>query len=314
MQIIDADTIHQSITYPELTDGLLRLHREGPGTLEDMLLNESDSGGSGNLILIRAAFQPGKAIGVKMAAIFPDNKELPSVNAAFVLFDGSNGLPVCLLDGTALTYRKTAADSALGSQLLSREDSHSFLMVGAGAMSTHLVRAHLSVRPNLKSVKIWNRTAERARDVACQLGLEGIETEVAQDLDAAVAVSDIICCATMTRQPLIQGRLLKPGAHLDLVGAYQPDMREADDECMRRGRLYVDSRKTTVGVIGEISEPMEKGIITDDSVLADFYDLSDPGFSLNRESTDITVFKNGGGGHLDLMTARLIMDRSAAEA
>ena len=309
MEFISADTVYQCLTYRQLTDGLLRLHREEPAALQDMLLGEGRSGPD-NFILIRAAFQSGKAVGVKMATVFPGNQSLPAVQAAFVIFDGRNGAPLGMIDGTALTHRKTAADSALGSKLLSREDSKSLLMVGAGGMSPHLIRAHLAVRPKLQTVRLWNRTAARAHAVVELLDHEGITVEVADDLAESVATSDIICCATMSNTPIIKGEWLQPGSHLDLVGAYRIDMREADDECLRKSHLFVDSRKTTIGEIGEIDIPLKAGVITEQSIIADYYDLANPEFAWRRAGTDITVLKNGGGGHLDLMTARLIFEQA----
>ncbi|MCB1757266.1 MAG: ornithine cyclodeaminase [Gammaproteobacteria bacterium] len=309
MEFISADTVYQCLTYGQLTDGLLRLHREEPAALQDMLLGEGRSGPD-NFILIRAAFQSGKAVGVKMATVFPGNQSLPAVQAAFVIFDGRNGAPLGMIDGTALTHRKTAADSALGSKLLSREDSKSLLMVGAGGMSPHLIRAHLAVRPKLQTVRLWNRTAARAHAVVELLDHEGITVEVADDLAESVATSDIICCATMSNTPIIKGEWLQPGSHLDLVGAYRIDMREADDECLRKSHLFVDSRKTTIGEIGEIDIPLKAGVITEQSIIADYYDLANPEFAWRRAGTDITVLKNGGGGHLDLMTARLIFEQA----
>lgn len=309
MNMIDAETVHQCISYRELVDGLYQLHRENPCDLNDILLKDKPEDAE-NFMLVRAAFQGGQAIGVKMASIFPKNENMPSIQAVFVLFDGCNGEPLGLVDGTALTYRKTASDSALGSHLLSRPDSRSLLMVGAGSMSMHLIEAHLVARPSLEKVSIWNRTPARAQEIASMLTKKGIDITVKCDLESAVKEADVISCATMSITPIIQGQWLNQGTHLDLVGAYRPDMREADDECLLRSRLFVDSRKTTIGEIGEIEIPLQQGVISEETILGDLYDMCKPGFDLQRTSDDITVFKNGGGAHLDLMTARLIYDHA----
>jgi ornithine cyclodeaminase len=312
MKFITADTIYNSVSYTHLVETLLGLHQEGPSVLNDTLLGNTEDKEADNFMLIRAAFSSGKAIGIKMASIFPANKSIPTVQGVFVIFDGVNGTPIGIFDGTALTHRKTAAASALGSNLLSRSNSSSFLMVGAGAMSAHLIRAHLAVRPSLTNLKIWNRSSTRAHSIAHTLSDEGINISPVTDLQTAVNSADIICCATMSHKPIIKGQWLKKGAHLDLVGAYKLNMREADDDCFRRGKLFVDNRKTTLGEIGEIDIPLKAGIINEQSIIADFYDMCLPDFIYRRKDEDITVFKNGGGGHLDLMIARIILQASAA--
>ncbi len=309
MKMIDADTVHSCISYPDLINGLIRMHQEERCSIKDVLLGEGDSSNSDNFLFVRSAIQPGKTLAVKMATIFPVNTDRPSIQAVVVLFDGNTGTPLGVVDGNAITHRKTAADSALGSKLLSRENSKHFLMVGAGSMAEHLIRAHIAVRPQLQTLKIWNRSPERAVQVQQKLQQEGLTVDVVQDLAAAASQSDIICSATMVTDPIIQGQWLQPGSHLDLVGAYRLDMREADDECLRRGLLYVDNRKTTLGEIGEIEIPRKAGVISADSILGDFYDLCAEESTFKRDDADITVFKNGGGGHLDLMTSRLIFDR-----
>jgi ornithine cyclodeaminase/alanine dehydrogenase-like protein (mu-crystallin family) len=173
--------------------------------------------------------------------------------------------------------------------------------VGAGTVARSLREAYGAAFPDARFL-VWNRS----RDQAMRLASWFPDTEVIDDLAAGVERADVITCATMTTTPVIRGEWLRPGQHLDLIGAYRPDMREADDEVLRRGRLFVDARHTTIGHIGEVMIPMEAGVIGEDDILADFYDLSHGGFA--RESEDeITVFKNGGGAHLDLMCARYIL-------
>ncbi|MBT8249962.1 MAG: hypothetical protein KJN81_06835 [Acidimicrobiia bacterium] len=266
-------------------------------------------GGEG--ILIRAAWQSGQALGVKLATIFPGNTELPSVHGVYVLFDGSNGSPVAIIDGTWLTWFKTSCDSALAADYLARSDAGHMLMVGAGAMAPHLIKAHLSVRPSIKDVVIWNRTPERASELASALAaeLDGVSVSAVTDLESAVGEADVISSATMTVDPLIYGDWLQPGTHLDLVGAYTPGMREADDVAIARTRVFVDSRDTTIGEIGELIDPIANGTITEADVLADLYQLCQGSLAGRTSDDEITLFKNGGGGHLDLMTAQFVMSQ-----
>ncbi len=161
---------------------------------------------------------------------------------------------------------------------------------------------------SIERVIVWNRTRSRAEALAATLNLPA-EVEVADDLDAAVARADTISCATMTTSPILDGDSLRPGAHVDLIGAYRPDMREADDETLRRGRLFVDARETTIGEIGELMIPMASGALAETDVLADLRDLA-AGAQGRRTDDEITVFKNGGGAHLDLMTAEFFLGRA----
>ena len=318
MRFIDARQVHQACDYLALTDALQRFHAEDPAAIDDILLTESSGSSTVTHFIARAAWQRDRAAGIKLVTVFPDNPmdtpELPAVQAVFVLFDGRDGRPQAIIDGTALAYRKTAADSALGSRLLSSPDVKTLLMVGAGGLAPHLVRAHLAVRPSIAKVLLWNRTRWRAVSVSESLAEDGVEISVVDDLASAARESQLICCATMATEPLIYGEWLQPGAHLDLVGAFTSTMREADDEALRRASIFVDSRETTVPIIGELVIPLANGVITESDVLADHYDLI-RNYHPGRQSNDeVTLFKNGGGGHLDLMTARFILEQTSGEA
>lgn len=295
---IPAETVHDLLPYAELADALEAAHRQPPAEVRRTVFSPQ---GSDAVYLGLPAWQPGQAIGVKLVTVFPANLDvgLPSVQAVYVLFDGTNGTPLATMDGTALTYRKTAADSALGSRLLSRADSRTLLMVGAGGLAAHLVAGHRAVRPSLDRVLVWNRTRARAEELAAAVGGELID-----DLDEAVAEADIISTATMTTEPLIKGHLLTAGTHLDLVGAFLPDHREADDECIRRARIYVDSRQAAVEESGDLVIPLSSGLISHDDIVGDLFDLCQGRADARTSADDITLFENGGGGHLDLMTGQ----------
>ncbi|HJP07244.1 MAG TPA: hypothetical protein QF882_07315 [Arenicellales bacterium] len=305
---LTAQAIFEKVRFGPLVDALAAMHCDSPADLRDLLLEQSGAQGQ-DYCLIRAAWQRGQALGVKIASVFPANRSsgLPAIHAAYVLFDGVTGVPMRSIDGTALTYLKTAADSALGSRLLARPDCRRLLMVGAGAMVPYLIEAHCTVHPTLERIRIWNRSPGR-RDALIKTLRTEQQVDPADDLAEAVAWADIICCATMTTEPLINGAWLGEGVHLDLVGAFRADMREADDEALRRGRLFVDSRDTTIGEIGELVIPINAGVISREDVIADLYELC-AGYPARTSPTEITIFKNGGGGHLDLMTARYIQER-----
>jgi ornithine cyclodeaminase/alanine dehydrogenase-like protein (mu-crystallin family) len=313
MIVIDADTVNDLLDWRTQIEALRAGHRvSSPAArpaIDDMLVKDA-----GNAVLIRAAWAPGGpespgALGLKAVTVFPDNPgkdpPLPAVQGQFLLFDGETGAVSAVIDGAAITAWKTAGDSALGADLLARQDVKILSMVGAGAMSEPLVRAHLAVRPGIERIIVANRTRDRAARLAGRLMDTGRPVELALKIDEAVAEGDIVCVATMTREPVVRGALLKPGAHLDLVGAYTPDMREADDDVFRRGRLFVDARETTVHEIGELMIPIAAGVIGETDVLGDLFDLV-PGTVGRASADEITVFKNGGGAHLDLMTAGAI--------
>lgn len=306
MLIIDNATVDRVMDWPRIVAALRAGHAKPRPQIGDLYFSEA-----GNGLLARGAWITGLGSCVKAASIFPENVKrtpyVPSIQGSLLLFDADTGATSAVIDAAAVTRWKTAGDSALGSTLLSRSDSRSLLMVGAGVMSEPLIRAHLSVRPSIERVTFWNRTRPRAEEVAARLGDIGRPVMVANDLEAAVREADIISCATMSKQPLVLGAWLKPGTHLDLVGAYIPDMREADDEAIRRSRLFVDFRGTTIEHIGEIMIPIRNGVITEKDVLGDLYDLV-AGAPGRTSANNITVYKNGGGGHLDLMTALAIVE------
>ncbi len=313
MKFYSADDVHRLLDYDYLVAGLKRMHREDMDGLDRLTLSQPDHRGDPSHFLLLPAWQRNQAIGVKLVTVFANNdpQVLPAVQAIYVLFDGKNGEPQALIDGTALTLRKTAADSALGSRMLARSDVAVMLMVGAGALAPHLIQAHLAVRPSIEEVLVWNRTPARAQALVENLSLPGHRLGWADDLAAAARRADLISCATMARSPLIQGKWLKAGCHLDLVGGYTPDMREADDAAMAEGRVFVDARRFTVEECGDIMAPLASGVISMDDILADHYDLCRGRHPGRQSNSEITVMKNGGGGHLDLMTARLLRARDA---
>lgn len=316
MMMLDASTILDCMPFTTLVNELEALHLEPIGLVDEMLMESKDADNNASHFFIRTGWQPEKAVGAKVITVFPrNNKERahPSIQAVYILFEGVNGSPVACLDGTALTWLKTASDSALASKLLSRKDIKSMLMVGAGQMAPHLVRAHCQIRPSLRRVQIWNRTIDKAEALCRELAEDfpEIQFSASAKLEAQAREADLICSAIGCHQPIIKGEWLKPGSHLDLIGAYTPTMREADDECLRRGSLFVDARETTLHHIGELMIPLASGVISEGDVLADFSDLCQQRHGGRSSDDEITVFKNGGGGHLDLMCARLLHQHCA---
>lgn len=272
--------------------------------------------GSGDLLLM-PAWRAGAALGVKLVTVFPGNarRSLPAVHAAYVLFDGTTGAVRAVLEGSELTLRRTGAASALAARHLARADATRLLMVGTGALAPHLIENHLLVRP-IRSVRIWGRRPQRAMELAAQLGARiaggpggrDVAIEACTDLADAVAWADIVSCATLSAQPLIQGTWLRPGQHLDLVGAFRPDMREADDEALRRARIYVDTRAGAGAESGELIQARAAGAIGADAICGELRELASGRVAGRRSAAEITVFKSVGAALEDLAAAELALE------
>ena len=278
-----------------LTDALASGHNLPKAEVADTFLYRGD-----DTLLTRSAWIDGLGLAIKAATIFPGNqaKGLPTVNGMMSLLSDTDGQLEAMIDFRLVTKWKTAADSLLAARRLARPDSRKILIIGAGAVARSLREAYGAAFPEAQ-FGIWNRTTAKAEALAADFD----NTAMATDLPTAVSDADIVACATSGTVPVLNGEWLRPGQHVDLIGAYRPDMREADDETMRRTKIFVDSRDTTIHHIGEIALPIASGAITEEAIQADYYQLA----SFSRAPEDITLFKNGGGAHLDLMTARHIL-------
>ena len=262
------------------------------------------------MLLLMPAWQSGGQIGIKLVTVFPDNGKagLASILGNYLLLDATTGQPLALLDGVRLTLRRTACASALAADYLAREDASNLVMVGAGALAPYLIRAHGAVRP-ITRVTIWNHNGDKAKALADGLEIDGIEVVASTDLEAAVGAADIVSCATLSSEPLVQGDWLPPGCHLDLVGAFRPDMRECDDRAAARSRIYVDTREGALAEGGDIAIPLANGTISVDDIEGDLFDLTRGlagGRGANGEN-DITLFKSVGTALEDLAAAKLVM-------
>lgn len=258
---------------------------------------------------------PGAWLGTKIVSVFPNNAahKLPAVHGVYVLQSGATGAPVALMDGTRLTQLRTAAASALAARHLARADASHLLIVGAGALAPCLVRAHASQRP-IRRVTVWNHRRAGAERLAEKLAAQGFAVDVATDLAAAVGVADIVSCATLATAPLILGQWLRPGVHLDLVGTFNLSMREADDACLSRARVFIDTA-AALEEGGDVALALRAGAIDRSHVLGDLAALV--GGAGRAAPDEITLFKSVGAAIEDLAGAVLAwrragLDRSAA--
>jgi ornithine cyclodeaminase len=280
------------LTWPGLLAAFEAGHRLPQPDIKDLFCYRGS-----DTILDRATWIDGLGALVKVATVVPGNtaRGLPTIHGAVTLYDDVTGELTSLVDFHLVTKWKTAGDSLLSASKLARKNARKFLLVGAGNVARSMVEAYSTLWPDAEFT-VWSRT--RASAEAMGLG-------VADDLETAVRGADVICTCTMATEPLIRGEWLQPGQHLDLIGAYKPGMREVDDAAIARARLFVDARATTIHHIGELIEPLKSGAITEADIQADFYDI--PSGRYCRKSDDeITIAKNGGGAHLDLMTADYI--------
>ncbi len=308
MHLIPARDIRAALTWESAVQALSEGHRGAQPKVQDLLINDAAF-----TLFGRGVILPGHGAGMKIASIFPPNADrpvpTPVEDAAFVVVDEDSKRIRAILDGPELTRWKTAADSALGARLLSREDSATLLVIGAGPVAFALAEAHLHVRPSLTRVLLWNRTQARLRPLAERLSAEGhADVQIVTDLARALAEADIISSATGVSDPLIAGALLKPGAHVDLVGGFTPRMREADDTTITRATVFVDYRATTIEKAGDICQPIADGILTPDAVRGDLFDLIRAPHA--RAADEITLFKNAGGAHIDLLVAAAVLARA----
>jgi ornithine cyclodeaminase len=269
----------------------------------------------GRMMLVMPAFHPEGGASIKMATVFPDNasKGLPTIQAAIVVFS-STGAPVALLDGTTVTHLRTAAASALASRYLSREDSAHLVLFGTGALAPAMVEGHCAVRP-IKRVSVCGRRPERAaataEEIRSRIG-DQVDIVVPDSIDAAIATADIISCATSSATPIVPGKLLKPGTFVDLVGSFSPSKREADDDVVRRARIFVDTFEGALSEAGDLLEPLARNIITRERIEGELADLVSGRVRGRANADEIILFKSVGAAIEDLALSRLLVTLSAA--
>ena len=278
-----------------------------PNRQTGMCIRSPPTAAADDMLLLMPAWIPGQVIGVKMVTFFGSNTDrgLPNINASYVLIDGETGVPVAVMDGEELGSRRTMAASALAARYLARSDASRLLVVGTGQLSPFAVEAHCSVRP-ITHVEVWGRDETKAAAVVDEVTALGYRAIVSSDLDASVAGADVISCVTSASSPLIKGELLGPGSHLDLVGSFKADMREADDECARKATVFLDTREGA-SLSGDISQPLDAGILTAADLAVDLAALATGAHGGRSSDGEITMYKSAGFALEDLAAARLAL-------
>jgi len=310
-----AAEVHAALGYPALIEALREAFRRDGEPMPLRQAYEVGVHGTPARLLTMPAWIRGEALGVKLVTVFPQNAErgLGAVSSLYFLLDGQTGQPRAMIDGEALTNRRTAAASALASGYLSRVDSRTLLMVGTGHLAPQLVAAHRAVRP-IEKVLVWGRNPQRARALADTLVRQGVNAAPVVDLAEALSQADIVSCATTSTEPLVKGALLRPGTHLDLVGAFTPQMRESDDEVILRSRVFVDTYAGALAEAGDLLQPIAAGTWSADRVCGDLHELTNGAKPGRLDADDITLFKSVGAAIEDLAAASLLVNEAKASS
>jgi len=303
---ISAEFIERNTNFPELIQGLknsfsnkntivpIRHHHDFPNPTTN-----KDS-----TLLLMPAWNSGKDAGVKVVTVSPENArfELPSINGIYIYMDAVTGTLKAIIEAKSLTAKRTAAASALASSYLSRTDADSLLMIGTGALSTNLIKAHASVRP-ISSVFVWGRNYKKARAVCDQLSNEKFSITAVKTIEEKIIEVAIISCATLSKTPLVLGEYLQAGQHLDLVGAYKKDMRESDNNTITKSSVFVDTYDGGLKESGDIVIPLQEGIIQESDIKADLFELCSGAKKGRVGQEEITMFKSVGHALEDLAAA-----------
>jgi ornithine cyclodeaminase/alanine dehydrogenase-like protein (mu-crystallin family) len=307
MKILDAAQTAAALPFARLIPALRDAFVAGAEAPLRHRHDIAQSDGTDAALLLMPAWRAGGFLGVKVVSVFPGNgtRGLPAVSASYLLCDGATGQHVALIDGAELTRRRTAAASALAGSFLARDDAASLLIVGSGHIGGLMASAYREVRP-IERVLVWNvREAGAARLVA-RLRAEGWAAEVVDDLGAAVGRADIVTCATLAREPLVRGEWLHPGTHLDLIGGFTPAMREADDEAVRRSRVFIDT-DAALSESGDLLDPIAHGVLRREAIAGSLSSLSRGETQGRRDRAEITLFKSVGSALEDLAAAVLAL-------
>ncbi|MEM9634490.1 MAG: ornithine cyclodeaminase family protein [Pseudomonadota bacterium] len=307
MLLLSEDQTRDALPFPDLIDALADMFRSGCVMPTRHHHDVKIPGEPDGTMLLMPAWVPGGYSGVKVANVVPGNsgRGLPAVSAQYLLSSAVTGEMLAMIDGGELTARRTAAASALAARYLARKDASHLLIVGTGRLAPSLVAAHMAVRP-IEKVTIWGRSSEKAKTLAKELEAQfSASYDIVEDLTDGLGKADIVSAATLSTEPLVLGRELKPGAHVDLVGAFKPNMRESDDDVVRRADVFVDTRDGCLSEGGDIVQPLQSGLITPQDIRADLYELC-RGEHPGRETDDaITMFKSVGAALEDLAGAIL---------
>ncbi|MBV7435390.1 ornithine cyclodeaminase family protein [Cardiobacteriaceae bacterium TAE3-ERU3] len=306
MKFFDAEQTAAALTYPELIDALRRYFStdiEAPLRHVHTMPNKDEHD---PMLLLKPAWaKDGEFGGTKLLTFTPDNgqRNLPAIDGAYVLFSREDGRLLALMDAKPMTAKRTAAASALAADYLARKDAKVHLVIGSGAVGSELPHAHRAVR-DIERTLIWSRDEQGAKKLVEKLNQQGLKAEHCADLEAGVREADIISSATPSSEPLIFGKWLQPGQHVDLIGSFREDMREADNEAVSRAEVFIDC-DAAPEESGDLIQPIKSGVLKEDDIRGDLVALC--AGKAKRESNDaITLFKSVGTALEDLAAAEVV--------
>jgi alanine dehydrogenase len=307
MHHFDSKAVEKALPYPLLVDALAQgLQQAIEAPPRSHLTPNHDA----SCVLIMPAWRPHQLMGVKLVSVWPGNnaKGESAVSGVYVLISCENGHPVAVLDGTALTLRRTAAAAALAARKLARQDSRTLAMLGTGALSVPLVQAHMDVM-RFENVLVWGRQASKSQAVVAQLQRQGIAASVATDLEQTLTQADVVAAATTATEPFIRTDWVRPGTHLGLIGAFTAQMAEAEPALMAQAKIFADSRSAVLEKGGEVFQAIQQGMISPAAIQAELAELAaQPEGHVWRDAQDITIFKSVGFASLDLIAAEQVFN------
>ena len=309
MKVYDRKNVASSLQYGILIEALREAFSSKITAPERVQHTIENKNGSDATLLLMPAWKMGEHIGIKIVSVFPENatQNMSAVHANYFLMNANNGKPIAIMDGTELTLRRTACASALAADYLAKKNADTLLMVGTGNLAPHMIKAHCVVR-DYSRILIWGRNEEKAERLALSLDIKDKEIVAKNDLKEALNVADVISCATLSQRPLIMGDWIKPGQHLDLVGAFTPDMAEADSKAIAMSKIVVDTYEGALSESGELINALEEGCIEKKHILSDLRQLVMEEKNIRNDSNDITLFKSVGTALEDLAAAELVID------
>ena len=310
MKVYDRKNVASSLQYGILIETLREAFSSKITAPERVQHTIKNKNGSDATLLLMPAWKMGEHIGIKIVSVFPENttQNMSAVHANYFLMDANNGKPIAIMDGTELTLRRTACASALAADYLAKKNADTLLMVGTGNLAPHMIKAHCVVR-DYSRILIWGRNEEKAERLALSLDVKDKEIVAKKDLKEASNVADVISCATLSQRPLIMGDWIKPGQHLDLVGAFTPDMAEADSKAIAMSKIVVDTYEGALSESGELINALKEGCIEKKDILSDLRGLVMEEKNIRNDSNDITLFKSVGTALEDLAAAELVIEK-----
>ena len=309
MKVYDRENVASSLQYGILIEALRKAFSSKITAPERVQHTIKNKNGSDATLLLMPAWKIGEHIGIKIVSVFPENttNNMNAVHANYFLVNANDGKPVAVMDGTELTLRRTACASALAADYLVNKNVDTLLMIGTGNLAPHMIKAHCVVR-NYSRILIWGRNEEKAERLALSLNIKDKEILAKNDIKEALNVADVISCATLTQKPLIMGDWIKPGQHLDLVGAFTPDMAEVDSKAIAKSKVVVDTYEGALSESGELINALKDGHIKKKHILSDLRELVLEEKDIRTDSNDITLFKSVGTALEDLAAAELVVE------